>query len=1502
MADTQHFNLYSLTHPQKRIWYHEKIYSGASLHNLGGSIIIKGRVNFEILQKAINIFIHRHEGMRLQFTESDGDVRQYVEEYKPQNIDFLDFSKWEEPELQFEKWVKEEAARPFPLEDGRLFYFALFNVGDCFTGYFVKFHHIISDGWSFSIMTEEIFSLYRELLDGKEVCKEAENSYLEYKDIEREYMESKRFIKDKAFWNERFKVLPEVFLRKSSENLEGKRSTFDVDLLTSEKIKRFVSDNNISINTFYVALFIVYLYKTTGHREIIIGSPVLNRSGKKEKSIFGMFTSTMPFRMKINSFLSIKQFFRDVNSEMLQCYFHQRYPYNILVEDLKLKEKGFDSLFQVCVNYYNTKLDNELDGIPVENIEFYNGSQTYSLQLVIKEWSDSGRITLQFDYKTKDYEEGQIKTMHTFLGNLVEQTLSNPQASINELSIIPRREENKILYEFNSTHREYPSDKTITVLFEEQAERTPEKTAVSCKGAQLTYRELNEKSNQLARYLMAKGLKKNRIAGIMTVHSIEAVLAILAVMKAGGTYMPVDPLCPENRVLYMLENANSPMLLTNCGVKEIPGFKGDILPIDNLDAYAGDVSNLSVESSPSDLAYVIYTSGSTGVPKGVMVEHRGLVNYIWWAKQMYIKSQEDIFALYSSLTFDLTVTSLFAPLVNGNEIEIYRDDMDEFVLYRIVKEKKCTVLKLTPAHLTLLKDLDNRDSAIRTIIVGGEDLKSSLAEKVHRSFNGNIDIYNEYGPTETVVGCTVHKYDFEKDREVSVPIGRPAHNVQIYILDRDRKPVPEGNIGEAFVSGDGVARGYINADNLTAQYFISNPFLKGKSMYKTGDLMRLDKAGNLVYMGRVDQQVKINGYRIEPGEIERHLMEYRNVKDAFVMGHGRNSGERILCAYVAAEDEVDEINLKSYLSDRLPAYMIPSYYCIMEKLPITQNGKIDRSLLPKPESGQESGGVFIAPRNEMEKKLTKVISQVLNIEKISIADNFFSLGGDSIKAIQIAARLNEEGLKIRVKDILSHSIIESMALHVENMADSIFEGSTMAEGEVKPLPIVSWFFSRKFSNLNYYHQSIMLQWKKEVEEDKLKAMFRFLIKHHDSLRINYNEKTGRLFYNNTHLNREFDIPAYNLSNSSRVEQENKIRQISEQIKAGMNIGEDLLIKACSFDLGERGKQLLITAHHLIVDGISWRIILEDINSILNQMYSGQTVCLPPKTRSMQDWAVAVEKYAGSEAQKEVGLWKAVLKNSYTYPAHWSKCRGGEEKVTGKISRVLGVNETEQLLYKANQAYNTYPNELLLIALALEVSEYDTGNEILIEIESHGRAEVSGDVDVSRTVGWFTSIYPVSLSVPEEEGIIFRIKSLKEQLRRTPNNGIGYGALRYISKQIDENERMYLRFNYMGDMEGVSDTDYFTLLQEGTGFDMGLDNKLTCAADLTAMIVNKQLAVDMTYNPEEFRQEIMENFLNKYIVKLKTLLEHCCNKAFREYTPSDFDGAELLQHEIDGLFE
>ncbi|QNR66933.1 amino acid adenylation domain-containing protein [Paenibacillus peoriae] len=1489
---------YPLSHPQKRIWYMSNVYDNSSLYSIGGYLKLNGPIDFQKMEQSIQHVVKSNSAFHLRFVEREESAVQYLE-VTSASIDFLDFSVYSNAKEEFFSWSEQEMQKPFLLTSAPLYYVAMFKISDHENGIFLKMHHLISDGWSFGLVGKKICSAYEQYVRNINADEQFDDAYFSFIEREQAYLASKRFLKDQAFWNDKYMNIPESMTMSVHENIKGKRQVFLMDDTKSSIIRAFADRHHCSVNTFFIALFFTYLSTMQAEEELVIGIPLLNRPTKMDKEVIGMYTGTMAFRYDMKKGLPFHELLKDVHKEISSCFMHHKFPYDLLVKDLTLTRQGYNSLFKHCINFYNTSIDYDVDGMSVELVEQYNGSQPYELQMVVDEWNQEGKFTLAFDYLTSVYSDDQILDLWEYLMSLIDCVVLEPCQPIEKIDVVQGPVKQKLIYDFNATEAIYPCNRDIGILFEEQVDRSPGRIALTFKDEELTYWQLNAKANQLARKLQMFGVEKGSRVGIVVTHSLEMVIGIMGVIKAGAVYVPIDSAYPIERINYMLRDSQISIILTNMDIEERFEFKGEIVQLDNPDLYSGESGNLGQWNTPHDLAYVIYTSGSTGVPKGVMVEHRGLTNYIWWARKMYINHWDEAFALYSSISFDLTVTSLFTPLINGNQIHIYDDDGSEFVLYKILRENKTNILKLTPSHLSLLKDTDYQSSTVKRFIVGGEDLKCSLAAQIHRNFNDGLEIYNEYGPTETVVGCMIYRFQADMDTNGSVPIGKPADNVQIYILDQNHKPVPVGFAGELYISGDGVARGYMNQTELTRQRFIPNPFHDGCIMYKTGDLARFRRDGNIEYIGRGEEQVKIRGHRIELGEIAEQLLKMNGIYDAVVVNREDKQGKQQLYAYYTSLRAISDREIKNHLRQFLPGYMIPAFMERLEQIPLTVNGKVNTRQLPEP---QDRGQMeYVAYRNEKEEILVKVIQEVLNVERIGMTDDFYELGGDSIKAIQIANKLNASGWVIKVKELMSHTIIEEMAVYLKSEQVSEAEQGPV-EGEIGFNPIAKWFFAQHFSNSNHWNQSLLLKIDPEVTCAMLEQGFRELIRHHDALRMNYDEKLDHLYYNSRYLrdDYEFRINEVDIRDQLHDQQDVQMSVIGSQLKSSLSITRDVLLKAVLIHLGPvRGDRLLITAHHLIMDGVSWTILVEDLNRVVQQQRNGLPVELSPKTHALQVWNQEMQNYGDHIQAEEREYWRQVCRDRAVYPIDYDR---GADRIDqcAILQGELNEIDTQRLTRSANAAYGTEAHELLLIALVFAATKNTGQSKVTFELEGHGREEISNRVNISRTIGWFTSMYPVNLYV-ESDSLSSQIKGLKEQIRHVPKKGLDYGILTYMQNEIDENSDKHIRFNYLGDLGASLNQTVFASAKEDSGNESDGANHLTSLMDINVIIIEGKLSISIQYSRNKFKSETVAQLLAEFIAQIQRLLDHCCNKESREFTPSDFDAIDLEQADLDILF-
>lgn len=892
-------------------------------------------------------------------------------------------------------------------------------------------HHILYDGWSTGILLKEFFITLNSFCENNTPLQPTNKS--KYKQVVKWYQQLDLKLHEN-FWSKYLKGLTTGTLfpvdyckNQNIKAVENCREIIQPEVI--EKLRNFTLKNELTLACVFYAAWGILLRKYCNTDDVVFGTTVSGRIPEiiGIDEIVGLFINTIPLRISVIEKETVKTFLKRVGKYLKE---REEFEYTPQVNikqysELQNSDKLFNSVM-VIENYPLSIPSNSKTGRSIINSFSTFEMTNYDLLLEVRNFED---FDLSISYNTQLFEHNTIKSILNHLINIIEQISKNTNQYIKEIQFMNLEEYHKVIYEFNTTDVDYPKSKTIHQLFEEQVAQTPDRIAICYNSTELTYQELNEKSNQLARYLIKNGITEEKLVGLIVTHSIEAVIGILAIIKAGGAFLPIDPEYPKERILFMIEDSGINILLTNY---DINYFHGTIVNIHNNNLYTGDGSNISISIKSSNLVYVIYTSGSTGNPKGTLIEHKGLVNYCCWAKEQYMKSENETFALYSSLSFDLTITSIFTPLISGGKIIVYRDDGNEYVLYKIMRENKTTIIKLTPSHLSLLKDLKNKGSSLKSLIVGGENLEVSLAKSIHESFDGDIDIFNEYGPTETTIGCMIHKYDYEHDIRNSVPIGIPANNVKLYVLDKSLNPVPIGCVGELYISGDGVARGYLNKPVLTNERFVENKYMNEKKMYKTGDLVKFINYGIIEFVGRNDTQIKIRGFRIELEEIKKQILIYKNIKEVVIVVHKDVNRHEYLCAYFVANNKIDIEDLRQFLLSKLPSYMVPTFFIPLEKLPLTINGKLNSKLLPLPSESIEGINEYKAPGNEIELQIAKIWQKLLEIEKVSVSSNFFDIGGNSLLLIQMQAQLQKyyPG-KVTMADIFLYPTISKLAGYIE---------------------------------------------------------------------------------------------------------------------------------------------------------------------------------------------------------------------------------------------------------------------------------------------------------------------------------------------------------------------------------------------------------------------------------------------------------------------------------------
>lgn len=1318
-------------------------------------------------------------------------------------------------------------------------------------------------------------------------------------------IDSRYIARNENFWaKRRLSSLQPIDMSNTSFKglIDAKGEVFSKTVLLPEMaefpmFKRKGKDDFISSQIVIFASFCAYLSRITGMNEFHLGISDLWHKDTL-KGLDGLFAQQIPFPVSYNTDNppSFEAFCRKLDSIFTRTSKRFTYMRDIWIRYPRLSS-GMEFTLPVGVNF--VKDLNNVDS---------TAREPNPLSLVIPETGN--QALLFYRHSLTGADETGTASLEKFLNyfeRAIKWSLENTDGSISDIEILSPEERKTVLHDFNKTYFDYPKNKTVHELFEHQVEKYPDHLAVngfsfvsSGNNDTLTYHDLNFKANQLARKLRAKGIAPDVASVIMIEPSQEMIIGLLGLLKAGGAFLPVKDGTPADRVNYILSESSASMLLTRQELMDGIHFDGEVIFLDNLELYSGDGENLEHLNTPHDLAYIIYTSGSTGKPKGVMIEHQSLINLCYWHNDFYEVSHEDNATKYAGFGFDASVWEIFPYLVIGASLFIVPEEikLDVEALNDYFEENRITIGFLPTQVCEQFMTTDN--NSLRVMLVGGDKLRTFIKR--------GYKLYNNYGPTENTVVTTSY---LVQEITSNIPIGRPLYNNQIYILDKYNNPQPPGIAGELVVGGDSLARGYVNKPEMTKDVFPPSILKIPDSgrVYRTGDLARWLINGNIEFLGRIDFQVKIRGYRIELGEIENQLLSLREVNETVVIAREDVPGKKYLCAYVVTTEKLDTSKVKAALEKNLPDYMIPSYFVKIDRFPLTPNGKIDTRALPTPDTkGSEE---FEAPSNEVEVLLVELWQDVLGIEKIGVNDDFFSMGGDSIKAIQIISKLQAKRFKLEVSQLFLHKNIKMVAKHLKSLdIDSIrIADQGPVTGEVPLIPIQKWFFQNHTHDGRYFNHAVTLFRKKGYDSAIIKNVFKKMLEHHDALRMVFKFEPSVVIQENRGISGTlFDLIEISLGKNTDIEAEIKLHSI--RIQSSIDWENGPLVKLGLFHT-ELGDYLLFAVHHAVIDGISWRILLEDFDKGYQLASVNKEITFQNKTDSFKHWANKLVDYSSSKSLlSELPYWKSVeLQKIVPLPVDNEFL---EEKRKFKHTEIVTVKlqkeKTTELMTRVNRVYNTEVNDILLTSVGLAFKEWAGEDDVLINMEGHGREEVIHDADISRTVGWFTIQYPLILNMRNSNDLSFAIRNVKETLRRVPNKGIGYGVLRYLTADIKKANFPFklkpeIVFNYLGQFS----TDGFDTFDRITGItDLNImdainpDFEIGHKIDIEGVLDDGCLKLLFFYNSKEYEAKTIEKIAVILKEKLESVIDHCVNQDEVYLSPSDLGYKQISLENFENI--
>ncbi|WBW96387.1 non-ribosomal peptide synthetase [Oceanirhabdus sp. W0125-5] len=1498
---------YPVSAAQRRIYMLNQLEGVGTTYNISKVIILEGILCKEKLEQAFKELVRRHESLRTSFEMLNGEIVQKI--HKESCIEVI----YEEAEENQILELKNKFIQPFDLSKAPLIRVKFVKIRNDKHILFVDMHHIVSDGVSTFIMIREFADLYNE--------KKLPELSVQYKDFtawQNKLFESEAIKKQEEYWVNTFEGdipvlnIPTDYSRPAVKSFDGNEIYFEIDNNLSEKLKLLAKNMKSSLYVVLLSAYYTLLSKYTGQEDIVVGSPIAGRNHADTQNMIGMFVNTLALRNYPKGEKTFEGFLKEVRDNFMAAYENQSYQFEELVTKLEL-ERHLDRnpLFDTMFVLHNKQSDE----ISINDliIKPYNNTKTVSkFDLTFNAVESEDNINVSVEYCTKLFNEDTIKRLISHFKRILEEITDNPKEKIKDIDMVSEEEKKQILFDFNETKAVFPDDKTIHQIFQEQVNRTPDNTAIIFDDKSLTYSELNSKANQLARELLENGVKPNEVIGLVVERSMEMIIGMIAILKSGGAYLPIDPAYPKDRIIYTLEDSKAQILLTKSNLLSDLKYDGKIINMDKDSIYLREDSNLRVDNTPNDLAYVIYTSGTTGKPKGVMIQHKNVVRLLFNDKFQFDFSESDVWTMFHSFCFDFSVWEMYGALLYGGKLVVVpkSEALDTTEFLKLLKRNKVTVLNQTPTAFNNLIKADNGNDdgglVLRYVIFGGEALKPAMLKSWKVKYP-NTKLINMYGITETTVHVT-YKEITEHEINLNISnIGKPIPTLNVYIMDKYMNVQPIGIPGELCVGGIGVGKGYLNKPELTSTKFIVNPYNEKDIIYRSGDLARLLPGGDIEYMGRIDHQVKIRGFRIELGEIENQILKHEAVNEAVVITREDDKRGKYLCAYIVIKREVTVDEIREHLGKTLPDYMIPSYFKHIDKIPLTSNGKVNKKALPEPDGNIITGVEYVAPRNEIETKLKTIWEEVLGVEVVGINDNFFSLGGDSIKAIQVASRLNKYGLKMDIKDLFKYHSIGQLSRFIKT--SSAISNQSYVEGEVSLTPIQVQFFQEKNIERHHFNHSIMIFRESGFDEVHIRKVFTKIVEHHDALRMVFKTQEKIIKEYNRDLDGEyFELTVVDLRGEGDCV--NSIEEEANKVQASIDLENGPLVKLALFKTDE-GEHLLITIHHLVVDGVSWRIILEDFESSYKMIQNNEEIKLPLKTDSFKRWSKNLQDFAQSnELKKQVDYWVKIESSNIKSLPRDNRVLKRKERDCSIASMTLDTQYTEMLLKDVNKAYNTEINDILLTALGQAFKKWTGEHLVLINLEAHGREEIIKEIDITRTVGWFTSQYPVILDMCEDNDLSKLVKNIKEDLRHIPDKGIGYGVLKYLSpEEIISKDKFNLQpeisFNYLGQFDEDLKTEMFEISKMPTGMSASQEIERKYAFDINGMVIDNKLVLNFSYDEHEYNKSTVQKLVDYYYDSLTSIIDHCVKKTDSDITPSDLGDNTLSIEDLDyitDLFE
>ncbi|PIE25756.1 MAG: non-ribosomal peptide synthetase [Micrococcales bacterium] len=1456
---------------------------------------LSGPLDAERLGEAFQAAADRHPILRTAILlDDDGRALQVVRREARVPFDVVDLTG-PAAEQRVTALLEEDRAAGFALDRAPLMRVLLIRVGEREHHFVWSFHHLLLDGWSVSTVLAEVFAAYGDPA-AQPLHARPYRDYIAW-------LHDRGRDGAKRFWQERlagFETPTPLGVdrqpRPDEEPGEPGSHEATVSPELTARLSEFARSRRVALNTLVQAGWALLLSHYSGERDVVFGATVSGRPPELEgvEQMIGLFINTLPVRVRIDRDEPVDAWLARLQREQTEAHQHEHSPLAQIQgwSDVGGGRPLFESLL-VFENYPLAASSDDVDRPELEITAAEAREHTnYPMSVVV---SPGDVLSVHLFYDRRRFDAATVERFAGHYERLLEAMVERPDASPSELSPLSAEERRRLVVEWNATGAAFSPERPVHALIGDRAGECPGAVAVSAEEGSLTFAELEARANQVAHHLLGLGVGRGSLVAVVAERSVEMVVGLLGVLKAGAAYVPLDPEYPADRLAFMLEDTDAQVVLTHERFADrFTDRKVVVLDGGWEEISRRPASDPGIAIGPDDVAYVIYTSGSTGRPKGVLIEHGGLVQRVLSLQARYPLGSEDRVLQKTPYTFDVSILDLFWPLVAGSRLVMARPGGhgDPAYLQEVCARERISVLHFVPSMLDALLEFGfDAPACLRLVFCMGEALSVRLVDRFF--VVSDAELHDGYGPTEATIAMIFSACSPGMDG-VSVPIGRPIANTEVYIVDDAFSPVPVGVAGELCLGGIGIARGYLNRPGLSAERFVADAFSgrPGARLYRTGDLARYRPDGTIEFLGRLDHQVKVRGFRVELGEIEAALAAHPQVHDAVVVARGAE-GQQRLVAYLVGDGAAEPSSgaVREHLNQTLPEYMVPAAFVTLDRLPLNPSGKVDRLALPDPGEGRDAAvdGAYVEPRTAEERALAEVWAAVLRVERVGVHDNFFELGGDSILSIQVVTRARRAGIGTSPRELFEHPTIAQLA-QVAGTADTPPAEQGPVTGDAPLTPIQRWFTEQRLADAHHFNQSVLLEVPPDLDAPALECAVAALGLQHDVLRARFHG--ARQAFTATAA-----APALELVDAAAG-----VEQAAAALQASLDIEHGPIARFALVTAPGEVVRLLVVIHHLAVDAVSWSVLLDDLSRGYEQALRGEDVDLGPKTTSFKRWAELLDELAQGDAlADEAAYWRA-LPAAPPLPVD----RPGGENTVGS-SRAVTVSldpaTTDRLLHGAAAAYRAQPVDLLLTAMTQALCDWSGGGAAAFALEGHGREEHLLDgVDLSRTVGWFTTLFPVVLTPADDPARA--LKTVKEQLRATPRGGIGYGLLRHLGpddglRRVLADAHPQVSFNYLGQVD-ASGEGLFRPAGESAGPEAAPAALRPHVLDIVAAVGEGSLGVALTYSQDLHDEETVRDLADRFAARLRVLVEHCAGPVAGGCTPSDFPLAALDQLELDRL--